>query len=69
MSRKVTGLLSHVTAAIQIETPILGAALVRTCVEGQAGLGKASLGKKELLAGREALIVNNRDARIFGTTA
>jgi hypothetical protein len=57
-----------VSSAIQIETPVLGAAMIRAVEDGKWGLAKASLGKEELLAGSQAWVVSNKDAGLLGAT-
>lgn len=40
--------------------------MVRAGIEGTAGLQKLGLGKKELLAGKEAWLLANRDSGLLG---
>lgn len=66
--RKVTGLLSYLSPSIQIQTPLLGAAIVRAGVEGVEALAKQGLAKKEDLKGHEAWIVANKEAALLGAS-
>lgn len=61
---KFTGLIAKFTDSIEIQTPILGQAMIKAAVAGSSEL---KVGKFETLAaGQKAFVLGNKDALTLG---
>lgn len=63
---KFTSMLSHVTSSIQIETPILGRALVNSTLLSRAEILERRFGCLEVMNGKEVISINNATAEKLG---
>lgn len=62
-------MLALVTSSIEIKTPVLAHAMVRSNLLGRAELEKAKLGHEELLKGHSVWVMGNADALQWGSEA